>query len=80
MPWATITVSYASYRQNYKRSYSGHNHDAVAAFVVAAKNDSLNRINAGPPVRRPPLGLNQLNTTNVASDLPNDPGVNWRAI
>lgn len=79
--WCSVTVTFTprGYTQSYKRDIAVHNHNAAAAFVIDAKTDSLNRVNAQRPQNNQ-VGLNQLGTTGLAVYEANDPGVNYRLI
>ncbi len=80
--WARVTITYGptGYTQNYKRNIGVHSHPAQQAFVMAARNDSLARINAHLPPGQPPALLMNLGQNNLAVNLGNDPGPNWRLI
>jgi hypothetical protein len=79
--WCTVRVTFdpRGYGQSYKRDIAVHNHGLNAAFIMAAKADSLGRINA----QRPPnnqVALDALGTTDVRSYMDADPGPNYRLI
>lgn len=71
MAWGTVTITYppTGYTQNYKRN-NVVTHVQASAMVAAAVTDSVNRIGPGTIVNR----------TNIAQNLPVDPGANYRVI
>jgi hypothetical protein len=81
MPWGRVTITFppTGYIQNYKRNGVTHHVDCQA-MVAAAVADSVARINATPPAGGLPVGGVNVNRLNIAQNLPNDPGVNYRAI
>ncbi len=81
--WCSVTVTFGGtgYSQNYKRHIPVHSHAQEGAFVVAAKQDALTRINNARPATIPnPVTINQLNTGVLKVEQGNDPGPFHRAI
>ena len=80
--WARVTITYlpTGYTQNYKRNIAAHNHAAQQNFVMAARADSLMRINAHLPPGHPAAVGANLGQHNLAVNLGNNPGPNWRLI
>ena len=78
--WYAITCSYSDWSRRYKRQHPVHSHDAQSAFVVAAKNDAVTEMqNSGQP-RFANVTANQIGTSSMQVNLPNDPGNGYRQI
>jgi hypothetical protein len=77
--WYSVTCSYSDWSRRYKRQHQVHNHDAQAAFVVAAKQDAVNEMQGSGQARFAGVTANQVGTTSLGDDA-NDPGQGYRAI
>jgi hypothetical protein len=79
--WCAVRVTYdpRGYGQNYKRDIQTHSHQGAEAFVLAAKADSLTRVNAQRPANAQAT-LNDLGTTGLRVYMQADPGNAYRLI
>jgi hypothetical protein len=57
-----------------------HNHGAQATFVVDAKNDAVAEMTGSGQPRFANVNTNQVGTSSLQVNLPNDPGTGYRQI
>jgi hypothetical protein len=78
--WYTVTCSYTDWRRGYKRSHPAHSHQAQSQFIVAAKQAAVLELAASGQPRFANVPTNQIGTTGLQVNLPNDPGVGFQQI
>jgi len=77
MPWHTVRCTYQDWGRSYKRhSQAHHNHNSQQQFIIDAKNNAQQRLQA----RFGNVPLNQIGTTLLQVNLQNDPGDNFTVI
>lgn len=72
--WFTVRCTCQDWNRDYKREFPYHNHDAQSAFVIDAKNAAVNELHASGQPRFIHVTPNDIGTTGLRVNLPNDPG------
>jgi hypothetical protein len=81
MVWFTVRCSYADWQRDYKRSHAvEHDHPAQTNFVIDAKNAAVNELHTSGQPRFANVASNDIGTSGLRVNLPNDPGANYRQI
>ena len=78
--WYTVSCSYNDWTSSYKRSHPVHSHPEQAQFIVDAKQNAVNELIASGQPRFANVQTNQIGTTGLQVNMPNDPGINYRQI
>jgi hypothetical protein len=81
MPWYTVRCTYADWERSYKRqTQTAHSHQLEQSFVTDAKGEAVTEMRGSGQPRFAAIATNQVGTSGLRVNLPNDPGVNYRQI